>query len=443
MYPLIYRTLRLLWPGGLESQLHLRELKKTQWFSHADLEAWQLARLQHLVQYAYENVPYYHERYQREGIHPQDIKSLQDLQCLPIITKADINQHLESFVCPQLRSQAQPSLTGGSTGQPLRFYVENSFWWWNAALEYRGREWHGVRQGDKCAWVLGTPRDMREWSRTERLKAALLQTTYLNAFSMTEDNMQAFAELLIRWRPIFFVAIPSALTVFARYVQEKNITGIRPRLIETIAEKVTVPQRRLFEEVFQCRVVDYYSARELGAIAYECEAGGLHVCETRLVETIANGRPVQPGQIGKIVATSLTQFLMPLIRYENNDMGILEASGCSCGRSLPLLSEIVGRTHDLLMTTSGQWMHGLSVDHIFRVKPEVERYQVYQPDRYHLEVRLVCRQSVDQAWLEAARSELQARFGADMQISLQLVEDIALTPAGKHRYIISDVTPDM
>ena len=305
MYPLVYRTLRLLWPGGLESQLHLRELKKTQWLARSDLEKWQLARLQNLVQYAYENVPYYRESYQQEGIHPKDIKSLLDIQSLPIITKEDINQHLEAFVSPQLRRQAQPNQTGGSTGQPLRFYVENSFWWWNAALEFRNRGWHGVHEGDKSAWVWGAQCDMPEWSWSNRLKATIMGQRYLNAFNMTEDKMHAFAELLVRWRPATLIAYPSALTLFARYVQEHHIIGIRPRLIETTAEKVTEPQRRLLEEVFQCRVVDYYSARELGAIAYECEAGRLHVCETRLLETIVNGRPAQPGQIGKIVVTSL------------------------------------------------------------------------------------------------------------------------------------------
>ena len=133
---------------------------------------------------------------------------------------------------------------------------------------------------------------------------------------------------------------------------------------------------------------------------------------------------------------------MPLIRYENDDLGILEATSCSCGRSLLLINEIVGRTHDFLVTTGGQFVHGEFFAYTFRVKPEVARYQVYQADKNHLEVRLVCRQSVDQAWIETARSELQARFGAEMHISIQLVDNIALTPAGKHRYIVSEVTPD-
>ena len=442
MYSVIYPMLRLLWPGGLESQKHLRELEKTQWYSRAELETWQLVKLQHLVQYAYEHVPYYHDRYQKEGIHPLDIKSLHDFQSLPILTKKDINEHLDSLVSPHLRSQAQQNQTGGSTGQPMQFFVENSFWWWNTALEFRGRGWHGVHQGDKIAWVWGAQHDMPSWSWSNRVKAYIMREQYLNAFSMTDAKMQAFAERLVRWHPAIFLAYPSALTIFANYIKDHRINGIHPRLIETTAEKVMASQRQLLEEVFQCKVVDYYSARELGAIAYECEGGKLHVYETRFLETIVNDRAALSGQLGKIVVTSLNQFLMPLIRYENGDMGIYEATNCSCGRNLPVLKEVVGRTNDFLVATDGHFVHALGVDYIFRVKPEVARYQVYQPDRNHLEVRLVCRHIVDQVWFEAARSELQARFGTDMNITIQVVDDIALTPAGKHRYIISDVTPD-
>lgn len=442
IYPAIYRNLRLIWPGGLETQQHLNELRKTQWLPRAELEAWQLAKLQQLVQYAYENVPYYHEWYQREGIHPQDIKSLQDFQSLPILTKGVINQHLEALVSPFLRSKAQQNQTGGSTGLPMRFYLEDSFWWWNAALEQRGREWHGMQRREKIAWVWGAQSDMPNWSWSSRLKAYIKRERYLNAFNMTDVTMGEFTEMLIRWQPAMFIAYPLALIRLARYIQEHSITGIHPRLIETTAEKVTDPQRHFLEEVFQCKVVDYYSSRELGAIAYECEASGLHVCETCYLETIADGQPTQAGQLGKIIVTSLHQFLMPLIRYENGDMGVRESTRCSCGRGLLVLKEVAGRSNDFLVTANGQFIPPLFVDYIFRVKPEVARYQVYQPDRKHLEVRLVCRQAVDQDWLGRARAELQARFGVDMDISLQIVDEIPLTPAGKHRYIISEVPPD-
>lgn len=102
----------------------------------------------------------------------------------------------------------------------------------------------------------------------------------------------------------------------------------------------------------------------------------------------------------------------------------------------------MGRTTDYLVTVDGQFVHGGFFAFLFQYRPEVVRYQVYQRDRRHLEVRLVCKQDVDSTWLESIRNEIRARFGVSMHISLQLVNSIELTPAGKHHHVISEVKPD-
>jgi phenylacetate-CoA ligase len=421
---------------------HLKELERTQWLSRPELEAWQFTRIQRVLKYAYEHVPYYHRLYKRLDIHPNDIKNLEDFANLPFLTKEDINNHLDDLVSPELRDKAKMDQTGGSTGEPARFFLEKAWHWWDAALEFRGRGWYGLSEGDKIAVVWGALRDIFDQGWKPRLKSRILRHQYLNAFSMTEAKMQEFAELLVRWQPAMFRAYASALSLFAQYIKEHRITGIRPRFIETTAEKVTGPQRQLLEEVFQCKVADWYSAREFGTIAFQCEMGGLHVCETRYLEIIANGKVAQPGQMGEVVVTSLHQFAMPFIRYKIDDMAVYEPGPCTCGRGMPILREVVGRTEDFTVTADGQFVHGAFFEYIFMFKPEVFRYQVYQPDKKHLEVRLVCKQKVDSAWLAQVHNELQTRFGANMQISLQVVDEIKLTPAGKHRFIISDVKPD-
>lgn len=442
MYSNLYRAARLFWPGGWENYKNLQEINRTQWLSRQNLETWQFERVKKLVKYAYEHVPFYRERYRRLDIHPEDIKDMQDFQALPFLTKEDIKNNLDKLVSPHFRGKLYPNETGGSTGQPIQFFEEDSFWRWNVALRNRGRGWYGVHEGDKMALVWGAPRDMPDQNWKKRLRASLMRHRVLNAFSMTEDKMQAFAQMLVQWQPAMFKAYASALSLFAEFIKQQKITGIRPKFIETTAEKVTGPQRELLEEVFQCPVADCYSSREFVTIAYQCPSGGLHVCETRLMEIVSNDEVIEPGELGEVVVTSLHQFAMPFIRYKLGDLGIYETAPCSCGRSLPVLREIVGRTHDFLVTGDGQFVHGEFFAYTFRVKPEVVRYQVYQPDKNHLEVRLVCNQQVSETWLNNTRAEIQNRFGESTQISLQLVDQIQLTPAGKHRYIISEVKPD-
>jgi len=443
MYSTVYRTMRLTWPGGLETRRHLRELKSMQWLTRQELEAWQFEKLQEVVRYAYQHVPFYRERYRREDIHPEDIKTVKDFQALPFLTRDDVNNHLEALVSNEFQGKLYPNFTGGSTGKPMRFLVDDSYWWWNAALVLRARGWHGVQEGDKVAWLWGAQQDMLSGSWKRRLKARIMRQRYLNAFDLTGQEMRAFAEMLIRWQPAMFRAYASALSLFAQFIQEQGLTGIRPKLIETTSEKVTEPQRKLLSEVFDCPVADCYSSREMGTKAYECEAGGMHVCETRYLEIVAKDAVVAPGESGEVAVTSLHQFGMPFIRYKNGDMAIGEADTCICGRGMPLLREIVGRTVDCLVTTDGQLVHGCFFVVILGIRPEVLRYQVYQPDREHLEVRLVCKQQVDSTWLENLSNEIRAHFGASTRVSLLQVDDIALTPAGKHRVVISDVRPDL
>jgi phenylacetate-CoA ligase len=157
---------------------------------------------------------------------------------------------------------------------------------------------------------------------------------------------------------------------------------------------------------------------------------------------VANGKVVQPGDMGEVVATSFNQYAMPFIRYKKGDMAIPESDQCPCGRHFPRLKEVVGRTNDFLVSADGKFVHSLSLAYVFRIRPEVLRYQVHQLDREHLDIHLVCSQPVDAAWLDGVRAEIRTHFGQATQILIHVVDRIELTRAGKHRHIISDVKPD-
>ncbi len=444
MYSAIYRKLRLFWPGGLETQRHLQELVRTQWLSEDELESIQLTRIQRLVKHAYDQVPFYRERYQRAGIRPEDVKTLEDFQAVPFLTREDVQNNLDALVAQNFPRRAlYANETGGSTGQPMRFFIEGSFWWWNAANVFRVRAWHGVHEGDRIAGFWASQQEESVWPWQQRLRVRILRERFLNAFCITEDTMRDFARMLVRWRPAMFKGYASSLCLFARFLKEQGLKPFRPRYIETTSEKLSGPQRAFLEDVFGCRVADHYSSREMGTMAYQCAKGGLHIsADVRYVELVAGDNAVGPGQLGEVAVTSLNQFAMPFIRYKNKDMAIREADPCPCGRGLPLLKEVVGRTNDYLASADGQFVHSEFFAYLFRVRPEVIRYQIHQPDCTHLKVNLVLAQEVSKSWFERVRSEIQDCFGPAMQISFQIVDCIDLTPAGKHRYVISDVAPE-
>ena len=440
---LLYFMKKYLQRGHKEYRRSLRELKQTEWISREKLEAMQLQKIQRLVKYAFENVPFYRERYQREGLHPQDIKSFKDFQALPFLTRDDVNNNLKLLVSRVYQGDTYEDMTGGSTGTPMHFIMDKRALWESSAVETRCRGWYGIIPGDKMAWVWGNPKDFPSWRWRSRLGARIRRRRYLNSRTMDELKMQDFAEMLLRWQPAMFRAYPSALYLFASYLKEQNVLNIRPKLIEVGAEKTTLQQRQLFEEVFQAPVADAYGAWESGSIAYQCPEGSLHIIENRYVELVSGDQVVPPGQMGDVVITPLNQYAMPFIRYKNNDIGILESASCACGRNMPVLREVVGRDCDLLVNPDGKVVHWSSIKITVEKIPGIYRYQVYQPDKQHIEVRLLCKQLPDAAKLEAHISnELQPCFGDKMLISVKLVNHIEFTKAGKHRYIISEVKPD-
>lgn len=443
MHARAYRLLRPLWPGGQEIERNLDELLRSQWLAEDELRALQLKRLQRLVTNAYENVPFYRQRYHTLGIHPRDIKCLEDFEGLPLLTREDVRENLTLMVSENTNRRALIlDSTGGSTGEPMQFYVDRSFFRRHIANTRRGRAWRGIGEGVRAAWFWGALHDMPEWSWQHRLRSWLKQECYLNAFDLTEETMLGFYRMLENWQPELFVGYPAVLSLFAQSVRDSGQTGVHPSLIETTAEQLYGPQRELLEEVFDCPVANHYGSHESGSIAYECERGGLHVAaDLHYLELLADGKPAKPGQVGEVIVTPLGQFAMPFIRYQNGDLAVRAPAPCPCGRRLPLLEEIVGRTNDCLASERGRFVHSAFFNHLLRDMPEIARYQVYQADIGSLEVRLACRQPLTEFQLDSLHATIQQRFGPSTHVTMQVVDQLPLTPAGKHRFVISEVRP--
>jgi phenylacetate-CoA ligase len=154
MYSLLVKCARLLSPNGIARHRHLQELKRNQWMSPEALRSLQLQKIQRLVEHAYANVPFYRQRLMDTGMHPSDIKTLDDYHQLPVLTKQDIRTHREALVARNLPRRAMHlDATGGSTGEPLTFYLSDDFHTWNEAAAMRAESWYGYQPGKKEAWI--------------------------------------------------------------------------------------------------------------------------------------------------------------------------------------------------------------------------------------------------------------------------------------------------
>ncbi len=370
-------------------------MEKSQWWSPSELEQFQQQRLQALLKHAYTNVLYYHTMFNQLGLRPEDIKNTDDLQVLPILTKGIIRNNLDDLIAKNYsKEELMPCATGGSTGEPLRFFIDKRWGVWNIAAAYREWGWAGYNLGDKIAYLWGAHQDLSHQAELRaKISNLIHRRIMLDAFNMTERNLQEYAQILRKFRPKIINAYASAMYLMARFMEKKGIDDVMPKAVLTTADMLIKYKREVIERVFGCEVFDYYSGRDTTLQAGECpKHSGYHLAiENAVVEFIKGNKRVSPGELGKIIITDLCSYAMPFIRYEIGDLGVPSDEMCSCGRGLPLMKSIRGRILDTIITPDGKYLTGEFFPAIFAdygVKG-IDEFQISQKKRDELLVKLV------------------------------------------------------
>lgn len=406
----------------------------------------QSERLRALIKHAYENVPYYHKKFREAGVKPIDIKNPEHLIKLPILTRSDVRENFNDLIAANLpKEKLVPNATGGSTGEPLQFCVTKESIAHGSAAAHRAYEWYGWEFGDRIAYLWGSPIDL---SAQEKIRKKLFnlisRRIYLNAFNMSEEEMERFARKLIKFKPKAIIAYASAVYIFSKYVKNKGIEGIRPKVIISQAEKLFDYQRKVIEEVFECKVFDFYGSREIIAMASECiKHIGYHIsAENVVLEFVRNGKHVSPGEKGRILVTDLHNYAMPFIRYENGDIGVPTNETCSCGINLPLMKSIEGRITDALLI-GGTIISSPSLTLVFKNHP-IKQYQLVQETENKIVIKIVKANSYSQKNTEELYKMMRKIIGDNANLDIIFVDNIPPAKSGKHKFIIQNsINPEV
>jgi phenylacetate-CoA ligase len=429
---------------GLASTAQRRALERTQWWSPERIEGLRLTRLRALLRGAASDVPYYRRVFADIGFSPDDVREVSDLARLPLLAKSDIRADpmaLRSERAGPLRR----SNTGGSSGEPLIFYVGRARRTHDVAAKWRATRWWGVDIGDPEIVVWGSPIELGAQDRLRTLRDQLFRSTLLPAFAMSDAGLDRFVAAIRRIRPRMLFGYPSALAHIARHAQARSVAlddcGIRVAFVT--AERLYDDQRRDIERVFGCAVANGYGGRDAGFIAHACPQGGMHIsAEDLIVEAVdRDGRPVPHGAPGEIVVTHLASGDYPFVRYRTGDVGVLDARACACGRGLPLLQSIEGRSTDFVVAADGTVLHGLALIYVVRDLPQVAAFRIVQETRQRTRAELVPAAGYGPAVREAIVAGIRARLGAGVAVDVEEVTHIAPERSGKHRYVISKVSP--
>ena len=423
-----------------------RALERSQWWSTEQLLQHQLQRLRAFltdIGTGGTAVPHYRELYARLGFDPRAVHGLADLQALPLLDKATIRARTEALKRPGARDLARFN-TGGSSGEPLIFVIGKERVGHDVAAKWRATRWWGVDIGDPEMVVWGSPIELGSQDRIRAWRDRLLRTELLPAFEMNDAKLDAMVAAIRRRRPRMLFGYPSALSHIARHAarrgQRMDDLGIGVAFVTS--ERLYDEQRAAIVAAFGCPVANGYGGRDAGFIAHECPQGGMHITSEDIVVEIigADGRALPHGQAGEIVVTHLATREFPFVRYRTGDVGVLDDRACPCGRGLPLLKEIQGRSTDFVVAADGTVMHGLALIYVLRDLPGVQGFKIVQHSLLRTEVQVV----PENGTLLPVTSEkivngLRARLGAEVAVDVCQVLAIAPEKSGKFRYVVSHV----
>lgn len=436
-------TERLVFPVvqlGLQNGFYsrYRELLESQWLSRDELETIRFERLTRLLTYAAQRVPLYRELFRARGLTIDDFRSVDDLQQLPILTKDDFRAGFPERCTSEDIEQDRwiPNSTSGSTGMPFAFFMDRNLTGAKLANYFRNYRWAGVRPGDRMLKLWGT--HDADWKETLFIRHVLRREEF-SAFDIDRRG-DRLLELLRSHRPRAMEAYTSAALKLAYLLQERGADDVTFDVVVTSAEPLYPHQRELIAEVFQADVFDRYGSREFGIVAFDCEHhAGLHVNnETNIVEVVNDtGERLPPGEEGRLIITSLTNYVMPLIRYEVGDVGAYSPGICPCGRELPLLEGITGRVSDFIELPSGIRVPFIFFNYFFEgYGPFLRQFQVVYHPGERLTVRLIPTSEFTPEHRDRIVQGLGREIGGEIPISLEMVRQIPLTRSGKVRPVV-------
>ena len=425
---------------------YLKYLEQTQYLCREELEQLQMRKLTRLLCHAHAHTPWYRRLINEAGLTLDEEQplTLEELRRLPTMDKRTATEHGAEMVWKGVPGGAHPYNTGGSSGEPLRFYFGRWRQASDAAGRMRARRWWGENVGEREVYLWGAPVELNNTDRIKSLRDRLFNQLVLNAFEMSPQQMDDYLAAIEGYQPSCIYGYASSIALLAAHALERNC---RPRLKDlkvvcTTGEPLYPHQRELIRQTFGAPVANEFGSRDIGFTAHENPEGQmLLMSESILLEVLdPQGNPVAPGEMGEAVITGLCSEAQPFVRYRTGDLVRLSDEPAAGGRGLHVLAEVAGRTADLVVRSDGALMHALSVIYEIRDKPGVAEFRFIQHDLEHAEVQIV----PGPGWREsssrkAIERDLKARLGEPVKIEIRELEQIPPSASGKHRYVVSHV----
>jgi phenylacetate-CoA ligase len=421
---------------------YLSTIEDSQFWPIEQIKTLQLTRLRTLLIHAYTTTRYYKNLFDAIALQPDKLSSLDDVKKIPLLTKDIIRENSGDLMSSAYASsQVHFAETGGTTGVKMKFWRNNDCLSPKEAARYRFEKWTGWDIGEPVGIVWTAQQDyVGHWTAKAKIKNELFERQVVfPAAILDENNINNYLQLLLDKKPTMIRAFTSPIHEVARFAIERKLDFRFIKGIVTTGEPLYEHQRQLIERAFNCKVFDSYRSREAGPLAQECdENNGLHINAESLLVEIAeteHSENLDQGE-GEIVVTDLLNFGMPLIRYKMGDIGKISNRKCACGRGLPLLEKVTGRSADMLHTPDGkQITAGSLVLYLVDEAPgPLGQVQIIQDAADHLLIRTTPNPAPTEEIKVYQKEIVKKLFGASMRVSFESVEEIPRGRSGKYQF---------
>ncbi|MGV7223009.1 MAG: phenylacetate--CoA ligase family protein [Nitrospinales bacterium] len=469
-----YRVGRITFP--LSNYLYNRKniigsfkaLGKAEHISEEMARELQYRRLTSVVGNAYRYVPFYREKFKKIGFEPQDLKELDDLKKIPPLSRQEVIDLHKDMVDARWHSSISyadnregdsgipipfsrfrkhklvRNTSSGSTGAPTIFYENGSRTALNWVHEMRLKAWFGVNPGAREARLVRLSTDYSPQNKVIRMRKALWNQLLLPGTNLSDPDYKIAIDGILEFQPKVIYGFPSALAGLAKYVKDNNIPlgNFRPAVMIGWAGPVYEHEEKIMKEAFNCQVSNNYGAREVGHVAGKCPQGQYHINQENLIVE-SEGTPAvnSDNAVGEILVTTIDDSPMPFIRYRMGDIGEIKHSECDCGRTLPVLTNFLGRTGEIFISKDGRmispnfWCRFFFIN---KYSNAIGRFQVVYKKNKDLKIKIEKDQLYTDDVERFIKNGVKANFSGDTNLELEYVPKIEPQISGKYQMVVNE-----
>ena len=418
---------------------HLKSLKKLEWYTDKEIKSYQADKFNLMLRIASESSDFYKYWFEKHNINIKKIKSIDQINELPISSKEDIRaSNLDYFNKSIPKSKLKKSLTSGTSGQS--FTVFNtldtlSFQW---AIWGRHKSRFGINVPGHNYLMFGARVPIGINSNRFFRKDFGLNRSYLSIFKLNDKMYPKYINYINNNKFDYYTGYPSAMYLLAKYMLDNNIElKLKPKIIITGSDALYPHYKDTIERAWGVSVTEQYGMVEACGNFSKCEFGKFHLdYEMGFVEFVdIPGN--EKSKFKKMLFTSLSNYAMPLIRYDVGDLVIPSEEKCECGRHSVVVFELSGREEDYILTKDGAKIQGFN--QVFEYAKGIDLIQIYQNRIGVIDVRYVKGKYFSSKDIEVLEFEFRKRMGTNIEIFYKEVKTINKTKSGKYKSVISEI----